>query len=425
MTQQDITLPKDISRPLRNVGLAVIFASAALVIWTTSAPLATTIRLSGTIVSSAQSVDIQHPYGGQISDVLVTTHDEITQGSTLLYLDTTLDEGNLATYRAMHDRLLQENKVIAAILTDRIDGLADKERAIGASLILRAQQAEVQSDLRLQAAQNLGVQIDAIDRKLAQNTAQIAQLEARADRHARLLQRGIMARDNGEALQERIMIVSGDLASEEAKRAGLVDQRNQQVKQAELIRLALRQELSATRDRNVKQIRELSLQIRQLRDVIERATVTAPIAGVVTDVVFQAQGMYAGRGQTILTLAQPLHQPYLKFAIPTHQIDQVRPGMRGRFTLLALNQRNLPRLDLVITAISPRAQTDENDAPRSYIGRADIDSHAMQMLKSALGEDIALSEDMPVELLIEGRTITAAQYLLEPLQAAFDHAIQD
>ena len=403
----------------------LLLAASALALWGLYAPLATTIRLNGTIVSSAATLDMQHPYGGQIAEVAIGTHDVVAPGGLLLRLDTDLEESNLATYRALDAQLKQENRVISAILTERLETLSDKEQSQSMQYILRSKQALAQINLRRETAKNLGLQLDAIDQKIAQHEAQISQLKARFARHETLLQRGIISRDNGEALSERIMIVSGEKASEEARRAGILDQRHQQARQAELIALSLSQELTETRERNQRQMRELALQIRQTEDVIDKATVRAPIDGVVTNLVFQAQGMYAGRGQTLLSLAQPLQEPYLRFTIPTHLIDQIRPGMTGRFTLLALNQRSLPRLDLEITAISPRAQTDETQAPSAYIGRADIDPSAFDVLQDALGEDFSLIEDMPVELLIEGRKISAAQYFLEPLSAAFDRAIQD
>lgn len=421
----DQSLPKSLTKPLWRACALIFLAASALVFWGLYVPLATTIRLNGTIVSSAATLEMQHPYGGQIAEVAIGTHDAVAPGGLLLRLETELEESNLATYRALDAQLKRENRVISAILTRRLETLSAKEQSHGAQYILRSKQASAQRDLRQKTAQNLDLQLDAVTQKIAQHEAQIAQLEARFTRHETLLERGIISRDNGEALAERIMIVAGEKASEEARRAGIIDQRDQQARQAELIALSLRQELTETRQRNQKQMRELALQIRQTEDVIEKATVRAPIEGVVTNLVFQAQGMYAGRGQTLLSLAQPLQEPYLRFTIPTHLIDQIRPGMTGRFTLLALNQRSLPRLDLRITAISPRAQTDETETPSGYIGRADIDPSAFGTLQDALGEDISLSEDMPVELLIEGRKISAAQYFLEPLSAAFDRAIQD
>ena len=419
------TLPSSLTKPLWRACALILLAASALALWGLYAPFATTIRLNGTIVSSAATLDMQHPYGGQIAEVAIGTHDVVAPGGFLLRLDTDLEESNLATYRALDAQLKQENRVISAILTERLETLSDKEQSQGTQYILRSKQALAQINLRRETAKNLGLQLDAIDQKIAQHEAQISQLKARFARHETLLQRGIISRDNGEALSERIMIVSGEKASEEARRAGILDQRDQQARQAELIALSLSQELTETRERNQRQMRELALQIRQTEDVIDKATVRAPIDGVVTNLVFQAQGMYAGRGQTLLSLAQPLQEPYLRFTIPTHLIDQIRPGMTGRFTLLALNQRSLPRLDLEITAISPRAQTDETQAPSAYIGRADIDPSAFDVLQDAVGEDFSLSEDMPVELLIEGRKISAAQYFLEPLSAAFDRAIQD
>ena len=425
MMTPDTKLPPDLSLPLwRAAGIVVIFM-ACLAIWAVYAPLATTIRLTGTVVSSTASVDIQHPYGGQVARVLVATHDPVRAGAPLIQLDDTLERGDLSTHQTTQAVLRAENQVISALLTHRLDTLSDQAKADHRHLILRAQQADLQSRLQQDAAANLVTQADTMAFKSQQHQAQITQLENRADRHSNLVTQGVISRENQEALAERIMVVSAELAAADAQVLALKDQRIQQEKRSELTLLALQEELLSRRDRNKAQLRELSLNIAHLSDVISKSTIRSPMDAVVTDLPFQAAGMYAGRGQTLVTLAQPLQAPYVRFRVPPHLIDQLRAGMSGKFTVTGLNQRNLPRLDLTITAISLRTQQNEQDGSQSYFGRARISPEALEALNAALDEGFSLSEDMPVEVMIEGRKTTAARYFLDPLRAAFDHALQD
>jgi multidrug efflux pump subunit AcrA (membrane-fusion protein) len=60
--------------------LAVIIFLGGVGLWSALAPIATTLRISGTLVSTKPSFDIQHPFGGLVTDVLVSLHQSVDVG---------------------------------------------------------------------------------------------------------------------------------------------------------------------------------------------------------------------------------------------------------------------------------------------------------------------------------------------------------
>ena len=150
----------------------------------------------------------------------------------------------------------------------------------------------------------------------------------------------------------------------------------------------------------------------------------APIAGTVTDIGFASAEMFAPRGATLLSLAQPLDQPHLSITVPVGQIDQLRTGMTGKLTIPGLPQRNLPPASARISALSPRAEQDQEGNPVAYRGIAETNPEELVQLASAI-RPAELSEDMPVMLTVETRQSTFFRYLLSPVGAAFRNAFQD
>jgi len=77
-----------------------------------------------------------------------------------------------------------------------------------------------------------------------------------------------------------------------------------------------------------------------------------------------------------------------------------------------------------VSGISPRAGTEGGGQPVAYEGRAELDAEAMSTIRDALG-NISLTEDMPVNLTLEARQTTFADYVVSPLLSAFQNALQD
>lgn len=421
MKEYSTDLPPDVLSPLKGGGLSLLLFIGLFAGWAVLAPLATTLRLSGTLVSDNPSFAVQHPYGGQIAEVFVERHTRVTAGDILLRLDTSLEHEKRDSLQQSRARIEQENAVIKSLL----EGGPVSAAIEGAHLVLRFDQARKQSDMKREAAKSAALQAGALRAKIAHQTLQLEKMQGRAARFQTLIENELLAQSSGEMLDEQIQLVSSEIASQQARLISLEDQKAQAEGQADLVLLSVRQELTSTLERNLRQLEDLTPEIAHLEDVLQRANVIAPIDGIVTELNFEVSGMYAQRGLTLLSLAQPLDLPVVTFNIPTRQIDQMRAGMKGRLVLPALSQRDMPDVAVTVTAISPRAELDENARPLYFKGQADIAAEGLLALQQTVGDGFAISADMPIELMIEGRLTTFAQYIVGPLVSAFQGGLQD
>jgi HlyD family secretion protein len=434
---KDDALPPQVARPAFLGALAVLCFLTGLIAYAGFVPLATTLTLSGRLVSSTPEVVLQPPYGGPVAEVLVARHDHVAAGDVLLRLDTTVETKQVAAVQAQQARLRAENAVITALLTTDMPAsvpvsgsgpvsgpVLDGAAGHGHEYALQMQLAYAEHQAKRQSVGALAQQITLLEGEVALTERQLSGMQARADRQAGLLQKGVLKRTEVEAFSEQVLMVAAEIEGSRGTLAALRDRQAQMAAQAQIVLLQVRQRLTATRARNIKQLQDIDQHLAELKDRIERATIHAPISGTVTRLDLPARDAYAARGKTVLAIAQPLAQPHLELTVPTTYIDQLRPGMVGRLVLPSLPQRAMPRIETQLAAISPRAALDEAGQPTGFAAQADLSLDASQRLASALS-DLRLSEDMPVQVIIEVRETTLAQYLLAPLAAAFQRALQD
>lgn len=415
----DATLPHEILQPLRRTGLAVVCFLLAAALWAGFAPLATTVSLEGHVLSEKPSLLLQHPYGGQVSEVLVRRHDQVAAGQLLMRLNVDLEQQQLALNQQQKGKIQEENQTIEDLLAS-VPAVSGGDWAIQ----LKYQQAVSQSQLKAETARRLGKQAEAMRLKIDFTQKQLSLMKARAGRQDQLLEKGLLRRNDGEALAEQILIVQAELQSDRSSLLGLEDQIAQAQQNATLILLRAREQLAQRAERNAQSLEELARARLDLEDRIHRADVRAPVAGTVSDIGFEAGQSYASRGATLFQLAQPLAQPYVSLVVPIAHADQLRPGMKGRLIVPSLPQRAMPQIDIELQAIAPRAIMDEGGTPQGYRARADLQAGALSALTTALGGQLP-AEDTPVQVVVEVRETTFATYLLAPFLAAFNNALQD
>jgi multidrug efflux pump subunit AcrA (membrane-fusion protein) len=412
-------LPRHVLRPLYGSALTVLCFTGGVLLWAVFAPLASTLSLSGHMVSERAAVLVQHAYGGPVAQVHVKRHDYVDAGTHLLTLDTSVEQQQAQVSAEMLQELAQQNEVISQLLSAghaELPGITEYH--------LQRQQALLQRVTKRQSAQNMKEQAQALLKKISYTEEQLIGMQARSDRQLELVRKGLLKRDAGEALQEQILIVRAELQGDRVDLAALNDRRRQVQAEAEMVFLDVRQRLTAVHRRNEGRMQELHRTLLALEDQIERAEVRAPVGGMVTELHLEAQDSYAARGATLVALAQPLDRPHVVFTVPVSYIDQLNTGMTGRLVLPSLPQRAMPVVDVTITAISPRAALDDHGQLQGYTGRAELSVEAAQKLQDAL--DIGqLSEDMPVQLIVTVRDTTLARYLLDPFMSAFANALQD
>ena len=422
-------LPPHITKPLAIGIFGLVFVIGLFVIWAIYAPLSSTIHTTGSLDSERPSFELQHEYGGKIAEVHVRQHDLVGKGDEILRFDTDTLETSLDQVQNTIALLTSENAAIDALTHDD-----DPKAALSNS------NASVQDKMRfsnryetqLLEAKNLREESRAefenarlIDAKLAHLKDRIETVTARADREKTLSQKGALAQRDQDRTSEELAGLLGTRADEEARLVQTLNAAETAKTNARLVGLRFRDQLLQQRAQNARAILDLTERQLQYRDQIEAAVLLAPISGSVVSLDFDTVDMYAPRGQTIAVLSNDIFDPRASILIPPSAIDQVSVGRKGKLTIPALPQRNLPNVYVSLSAISPDIEKSAEGEPLGYRALAEIDPEDLKKLQDSLDGQLILANSMPISVAIEGRSMTFAQYLITPFFKAFQGALVD
>lgn len=431
-TDPGMTLPTQVLRPLYIGFCAVFLALVGFAFWASLAPLATSIHATGHLNAAKPSFDLQHPFGGEIADMLVAEHDVVSAGQLLLRLDVSNAVDQHAELLATLAPMQAESEVLHAALIGRFpqsgsgapdltgDGLLAVKRMqnMHASLSLNA-------DLGQQLVEALLQRADSLQSSLAARQAQRNSMRARHTRYLALVKNGALRAAEGDVLLETILDLEASIQKEQAELASITHQAQQARLQTDQQRLDFRQRLLDRLAQLEEGIPRLRLQILRLSAQIEQAEMRAPDAGVVSKLNYDTAAMYVARGDTVLTLARPTQDHRVSFVASAQSIDQMRVGMRGLLTVTSVSQRTHPRVEVTIKSLSPEARRDAEGTILGYDGVALIDGADRAALQAQMGADVTLATDMPVSLIFTGRQTTFGDYLLGPFLDFLSKALQD
>jgi HlyD family type I secretion membrane fusion protein len=427
LQQQEDSIPSAVTRPLFLATLALFAALFGLGVWAGVAPLATTIRVNGTIASSAPSYDVQHPFGGHIARVNVKPQSVVTAGQIMFELDTSVQAKNLDLVDGHIQSLKAENSVIRERLglEERPSEAVDLPVAISARYHDLHQQLKTEIESTEATASAARSRAQSIKAGIVLLEQRVAALEHRSVQMTALVKKGVLAAAQTEGQTDLMLSVQSQINTQMSELIELQDQAKQADTNVRNLQIKHRVQLLNQLKSNNERLPELERQAVNLRSEIDSAIVRSPVDGVVVLLAFDTEQMYAPRGTTLLTLSQPLKDPSVTFTIPTQSIDQVRAGMDGTLTIPALPQRNLPKVRIRLNAVAPDAKRDGDGNVLGYPATAQIYPEDMEKIVAAMDGDLNLATDMPVSVTLEGRTVTFAQYLFAPFMTMFKGSLQD
>ena len=290
------------------------------------------------------------------------------------------------------------------------ESLVAQRRALADQIAVRdGQIAQATSELTAYGASLVSIdrQLELIDEEIA--TVQDLLIRG-LDRKPRLLglQRARAALDGertaaiGSAARTRELIVATA-----AERAALISGRADEVATG----------LAETR----AAANELQAAVRASRDMLERSTIRAPVAGEVVDLRVRTVGGVLGAGEPILDLV-PRDEPLvLEARISPQDIDVVHPGLTAVVHLLAFHTRNMTRIQGVVRKVSGDRLVDPKTAEPYYTAQIVLDMAALR--KQA--PDIHLTAGMPAEAMIVTGERTMLQYIIEPIRSSFRRALRE
>lgn len=442
------TLPRDVLRPLYIGFVAVSAFALCFLLWAVLAPLSTSIHATGHLNASQPSFDVQHPFGGDLAEVLVTEHEHVETGQVLLRLDVASELSQKEELKESLTLLLREKEALEWALahlqsfieapqqpahgfretcatdhptatTCRPPGQSG-QRVTNMIRVLNLRQQATEHSASAMTARANGLQ-----NSIAVRENQRRSMQARFDRFAGLVKSGALRASEHDTLLETILDLDASILAEKAEVAALQTQARQTELQIATEVLELRQRLLDRQAQINEALPRTRMQILRLDALINAAAVRAPATGTVSRLLFDTDTMYVPRGETVLTLTRPTQTHRVSFVVPPFAIDQTRVGMEGQLTVASLPQRNHPKVRVVIQSLSPEARRNGDGAVIGYDGVAAINADDLAALRTELGEHSSLSIDMPVTLIFAGRETTFSDYLIGPFLDFRAKALQD
>lgn len=427
-------LPAGVGRLLVIAGLVIGAGLGGFAAWAAAVPLDRAIAGGGSLVVTSLRQTVQPLIAGRIRTIAVAEGDRVRQGETLVMLDTTRAEAELAS--------LRRQRVLARASVERLraEMRGDATLVWSADLIALAQRAGAGDLLAVQHrafgsrdghARSGREQAEARERQGSAELAGQRAMLAQITEQRRLLETEVATLEDlarsGHYPRIRVMEQARELAtvraSEARSRADVV--RLEQVRQesrAASLRLAsglardVQGELVEAEGRDA----ELLAREAALGDTIAQSRLRAPVDGVVTGLAVHTVDGVVQPGQALMSIV-PDHEPFLVEArMPLAATEQLAAGQTVRLRFVTMEHAATPVVDGLVQTVS----ADRLDDPRTGEGylllRAAVPDDQVSRLAAA---GVSLRAGLPVEVMVKVGRRTLASYLLKPLADGFAKAL--
>ncbi len=399
--------------------------------WAFVADLGGAIVASGRIEVDRNRQIVQHPYGGQVAEILVDEGEVVTADQVLIRLDGaelksrfSVVEGQLAETIARRNRLEAERDGAEQITFDdyltnnpspEITALLE-----GQSRLFEARRDTIATQIEQyrRRGEQIAEQIKGIEAQQTSLTHQLELIEQELVDQQSLLDRGLAQASRVLALQREKANLegqSGELAASKAQAEGRITE----------LELGILNVQSTRREEAISELRDLQpteLELREnhqtLATQLEKLDIRAGVAGVVYGLQVYSTSAVIEPAQPLLYIV-PQDRPLIITArIQPRDIDQIRDGQDVTLRFSAFNQRQTPELYGTVVNVSGDAFEDQASGMSFF--RTEIALNDGEV--DRLPDGITLVPGMPVEAFIRTSDRTPAEFLLKPLTDFFARA---
>jgi HlyD family type I secretion membrane fusion protein len=419
-------------------GLALMFVClGGFGVWAFRAPLAAAVITQGSFVATGQNQVVQHYEGGFIKAILVKEGDSVKTGQPLIELDETeaktkdrqlvlrlarLEAINarLDAEQAEHDEIVFPDLLVRLQDDPEVASILDSQRLNfkGSRLKLKSDTQLLNSNIEALKfrAEGYASQRDSMQR-------QLEFLKVEFKDKSELAKQGLIRRTEYNALSRAIADAEGQIGRLGAE----VSETDAEVRKFER---QISQTRAAYSQAALDEMQKISAELDGVREeqrtaanVLKRASIDAPVSGVVVRMYYHTPGGVIESGKNILEIL-PTDVPLIvETNIPRSNIDVVNVGKTASVRLTALNQRTTPILMGKVTYVSADSIVDTKSgstAQEFYLARIDV-SHAE--LHRIAG--FTPTPGMPVEVMVQSAERTFMEYLSKPIVDSMTRAFRE
>lgn len=435
--------PRSRIEPSEPASLAQLTAAAVLVLlmggggllgWAAVTPVERAVIAAGSVVAEGRRKTVTLLESGILREMPVREGDTVAAGQVLMRLDMTQAESAANQARAQHwaatarmTRLRAEQRAERGMSPPRDLARAAVADPIVATLLdaeselLRARWAAFDGALALQERRVAQLQ-EQVAANQAQRAAAATRLRTLREELAgvnQLLARGFATRTRQLELQRNEAEALGSLGQFSAQEAQAREAISQAEAETANIRLTRASDIAQQLQETQASAVDAAERLRSALDVLQRREVTAPEAGVVTDIRHFTPGSSITAGQPVLDLVPANDRLVVEARIPPGDIEAVQLGQRVNVRLSAYRQQKTPLFPGRLVYLSADRQTDPTGTA-FFLARAELDTQALALVRG-----VQPAAGMPAEVFVLGERRTVLDYVLQPLTDSMRRALRD
>ena len=410
---------------LRTMGLLTfLLFFVGLGVWSHFAKIEGAVIASGTVIISGQPKTLQNLDGGIVADILIKNGDHVSEGQTLLVLDSTelkanydITQNRLRETIARRDRLYSERDGKTSVAWDTdiyntldIEPLADIQNGQKKLLEARRRTRSGQIAQLEERKAQLGNQIDGINAIIASRRKQTTTLEKELTGLQGLLVNGYTSENRVLNVERQVEELLGQTAQNKTEISRIENMISETGIQITQIQKEFDQQV-------FEEIRDVDLQLNDLRQQLVatkgqlgRVEIIAPISGTIHELSIFTKGGVITPGQPILQIVPDNSDMEFEVLVEPQFIDEIKLGQEASLFFSAFNARTTPNIDGVVDFVSLQTQIQENLGIPFYPVKIAISQEQIDRLN---GQE--LISGMPFEAFFTTESRSPLNYLIKPL----------
>lgn len=424
--------PSPLGRRMLWAALAFL---AALIAWATFGKLDIVAVAEGRLVPDTYLKIVQPADAGVVKEILVKEGEQVKEGQILMRMDAALSDSDLKTLSAdYHYKRLSLRRIDAQLagapLTRRSDDPAELFVQVQAQYHANRRAYEnalAQERAVLDKAKNDLIAAEAVRRKLVQVLPHYREQEAA---YAKLEKDGFAGRLMYTDKQRERIEKEQDLRAQEAVIASAAATISQQEKKLEQIGADYRRSLQTERAELANQLARASQDLAKQEHRHGYLELRAPQDGSVKDLATHTVGTVASPGTILMTLVPKDEKLRAEVWVKNDDIGFVRETQAVKLKLAAFSFQKYGMLEGRVAHVSADAAERgasvalSQSAPKppaealAYRTLVNLNSQTLD----ADGVQYRLAPGMQVAAEIHLGTRTVLEYLLSPVQKAFQEA---
>jgi epimerase transport system membrane fusion protein len=438
ISPETLPTPQTEDRQYRRLGLIVLGLFIGIFgIWGTLAPLQGTVSASGKVIVASYNRVVQHLEGGIVKTILVKDGDSVRADQKLLELDDTQANAQLQVVLAQYyenlgleSRLIAERDGTRAIVFNAEMGgmpsAAARSTIMEAQLRefnARAQQLIDEKKVLEERIEQLHNQIQGLEATISTKTFLSHSYDDEIKEWEVLYQQQLIDKMKLRDIKREKVRMDGDIANAKADmaraRAQISEINAQIIAQKQNFAKEVVAELSDVQAK----LADSRARLSALRDLLERTKITAPVAGIVTNLQIHTVGGVIPAGKPILEIVPEGDPLIVEGKIAAPDITYVRIGLKAEIRFPGFSHiKTLNAVMGEVIQIAPDTMVDETTKALYYSAKIRVTPEGQAELQR---NHLMIQPGIPADVMIVTTSRTFLDYMIQPFKRMFVKAFNE